>query len=373
MKVLFISHEASRTGAPLALLSVLKAIHDGNNDIIPDVLLMEGGALEPDFNGLATIVHLKKRKRLWQRFKRKFSLCDEPYSFDYRQLKKESYDCIFANSTVALSTAAKLKQELGCPLILNVHESSFLLQSSVSDTGNLFQCDKLIAVSDAVKKDLVDYYGVDERKISVVWPPTELNATPILTPAKKTNDIIIGMSGSGGWYKGLDLVPLVIKDLTIRHAETSCHFKWVGGIPDEDLAHLKFDIERLGLTDKLTLTGNIDNPIEHYRNFDIFLLLSRGEAFSLACLENILLGVPIVCMKDSTGIVNMIGDDAAVTVSYLSIHEISDALYRLSINPDYRNSVASVAMARLKEKYSKQKSIEAILNEIRTFNLNKQQ
>ena len=50
--ILFVSHDASRTGAPIALLTFLKWLR-ANTDYRFEVLLGSGGALEPAFESVA--------------------------------------------------------------------------------------------------------------------------------------------------------------------------------------------------------------------------------------------------------------------------------------------------------------------------------
>jgi hypothetical protein len=47
-KVLFIGHDASRTGAPLLLLELIKWL-TSNSSIKPSVLLKQGGELEAEY------------------------------------------------------------------------------------------------------------------------------------------------------------------------------------------------------------------------------------------------------------------------------------------------------------------------------------
>ena len=54
-KVLFISHEASRTGAPIVFLNFLKWFK-ANTDIPFQILLKKGGVLEPDFKAIAPVL-----------------------------------------------------------------------------------------------------------------------------------------------------------------------------------------------------------------------------------------------------------------------------------------------------------------------------
>jgi len=47
-KVLFIGHDASRTGAPLLLLELIKWL-TSNSSVKPSVLLKQGGELEAEY------------------------------------------------------------------------------------------------------------------------------------------------------------------------------------------------------------------------------------------------------------------------------------------------------------------------------------
>ena len=51
-EILFLSHDASRTGAPMVLLTFLRWLR-ANSDYQFGVLLGRGGALEPDFASIA--------------------------------------------------------------------------------------------------------------------------------------------------------------------------------------------------------------------------------------------------------------------------------------------------------------------------------
>ncbi|WP_096896367.1 hypothetical protein [Candidatus Scalindua japonica] len=53
-KILFISHDASRTGAPIILLNFLRWFQDNTN--IPfRIILREDGELKPEFQALAPV------------------------------------------------------------------------------------------------------------------------------------------------------------------------------------------------------------------------------------------------------------------------------------------------------------------------------
>jgi hypothetical protein len=61
-KVLFVAHEADRSGAPIALLRLLRWLRDASA-LEFEILLMRGGALESAFRALAPLEVIHPRLR----------------------------------------------------------------------------------------------------------------------------------------------------------------------------------------------------------------------------------------------------------------------------------------------------------------------
>src|SRR4051812_6686557 len=60
-RVLFVGHEASRTGAPIMLLHLLRWLR-ANTDIDFDLVLRAGGALIEEYGKVATVFVMDERK-----------------------------------------------------------------------------------------------------------------------------------------------------------------------------------------------------------------------------------------------------------------------------------------------------------------------
>ena len=61
MKLLFISHEASRTGAPIVLLTFLKWLRKNTSHEIR-IIMVRGGELSKEFNQCGKMFTLEKKK-----------------------------------------------------------------------------------------------------------------------------------------------------------------------------------------------------------------------------------------------------------------------------------------------------------------------
>ena len=291
MKILFISHDASRTGAPLALLSLLTELkkRQTDNSIEIDILLLDDGELCDAFNQIAD--HLYKtfsprKKMLWRRLWSR--ICHQ-------------YNLIYANTVVSLPMACSIQRHCNVPIILHVHESEYLLQTLMPSIVLLKKCSRIIAASHLVKEVLKSKYEVDESSITVVYP---MSALPIITQTEgglkqffqiPSSQFVVGLVGSSDvWLKGIDLLPLVIKRCYNEQPNADIHFVWIGQLYGDTKEQLQYDLEKTRVEKHFTYLGVVDSPLPVYERFDMLLVLSRSESFSLVGLECAQLCKPIV-------------------------------------------------------------------------------
>src|SRR5690606_8820970 len=117
MRVLFINHSASRTGAPIVLLHFLKWLKT-NTEVQIDVLTLRDDDLLDDFTKVSDFhfYHLPKERRLMDKvlgtIKKKLKK-EAPSNIKYplKQLEaisKNDYNLIYANTVVSLPVATFL-------------------------------------------------------------------------------------------------------------------------------------------------------------------------------------------------------------------------------------------------------------------------
>ena len=373
MKILFISNEPSRTGAPLALLALMKSLSN-NREIQFDVLLIRKGDLHKDYVKLAHKVFIHdttNRNRFLSRIIGKIKRFLNLENYILNILKHKKYDLIYANTIETLSIGCALKQKIKKPLISHIHESEYLLSLYNADSHLLNLCDKIISVSSLSKYALETSYSVSLSKIEVIHPFSPyINYTDIPVDCNETSqnhELIIGLSGYLDWVKGYDLLPLVIKQFAIKHPNIDAQFIWVGSNRENYGKRLRIDLQKLGLQKYLYLAGTTDNPIQYYQSFDIFLLLSREDSFPLVALENAYLGKPIISMEGATGINDLLRQDAGIIVPYLSIDGIVDAIHRLYTDKFLAKRIGKNAQTLVLTQFNKDKSINRIVKEIMKY------
>ncbi|RIW13081.1 glycosyltransferase [Algoriphagus lacus] len=323
MKVLFVSHDASRTGAPLMLLYFLKWLKISHPEVSFDLLVLGDGVLKSDFKKL-TLNYFEKKESRYSVFRRIINkLVNKSNVMDV--ISKFRYDIIYSNSVVSLNTSIHLKNRcIGNPrIICHVHELALIVKLLVENFKDInISVDYFIAASDKVRKMLNHDFGVRSSKISTIYEFSGLNLGSLNFNPRCCDEFIVGGSGTGHWRKGTDIFVLVANWVSKNFPEKRIKFKWVGSIQYPDSLILENDVEKLGISSKIEFVGEVEEPRKEYQSFDIFLLTSREDPFPLAAIEIAQIGVPIICFSGATGTEEVLMHGGGKCVPYLDVEEM---------------------------------------------------
>lgn len=380
-KVLFISHDASRLGAPIVLLNLLQYIKE-KSCFDFDVLLLGGGELEPEFRALSKV-------HIWNQVKKRTlstKIFDKLTGYRYKehhktkyikQFQVENYSLIYANTIVTAEMAVFLKTQLPTvKLLLHIHE----LESSIKLIigHNLFkelvsQFDEVIAVSGAVKENLRTNYGVGVEKFNIIYPfsyqmvaPNEDVSLKVKTELDlKPGTFVVGASGYVDWRKGADIFIQLAKNFLTQYPGADVLFLWVGGITDSERIKVEYDLEKLSLTKAVKFIGARPNPADYFDLFDVFTMVSREDPFPLVCMECASLAKPILCFENAGGMPEFVSDDAGFVVPYMDVASMSDKINLLLHNETLKLSLGKNAQVKIKSKFLKEESIEKIVSLIK--------
>ena len=192
-----------------------------NKDKIPyvsvDVLFLKDGPLRQAFYGFGNVLCCNTNS-YFHRILR-FLRIEKWYSPYIRIAKQGNYDLIYANTVASLPASVAIKNSLFVPLLAHIHESEYLVNSYGLNSKDFLACDSIIAVSTCVKNNLVENYGVNPDKV-VVQHPISPQISSLQDYDEKTGSVAkpdtitrfrIGMSGSHGWVKSMELIPQIIK------------------------------------------------------------------------------------------------------------------------------------------------------------------
>lgn len=367
--ILFISHEASPTGAPFLLLHLLRWIR-ANTKFEFEIALNESGRLEAQFAELAPVTVFRRPspsapERIVERL--------APYRvtniFDKarlrRGLRSQQFSLIYSNTLVNGKLLQRLPDQR-CPLISHVHELDYVVKrwtTPLELTYTVQRTSQFIAGSRAVARNLADNYKIDDKKIDVVYefiPSLNLDRPRAHDAAKRIRaelgisqeSVVVGGVGSVDWRKGYDLFLLLAVQLLEQDVRRDLHFVWVGGTEERKIPlQIQHDIRKLGLEQRIHFVGYRPNYLDYMAMFDMFCLTSREDPFPLVVLECAALEKPVLCFADSGGSPEFVEADCGFVVPYLNIRAMAARIGELAENASLRNALGQRGESKVRERH----------------------
>ena len=368
--ILFVSHDASRTGAPIALLTFLRWLR-ANTDYRFEVLLGSGGAMQPAFESLAPtttadvaagrfLSHLSASVpqvllNVW-RERRLRSLA--------RRLS--TADLVYSNT---LQNGALLRElwHPGQNVLSHVHELEWWLRyrTSARDLGFTKDVtDHYVACSRVTLESLVSAQGVPPERITLCHAFIAVDEVQLARARAdrhvtrrrlgiSPDALVVGGVGTMDWRKGPDLFVQLAAMVTRRLPDADVHFVWAGGdAAGPTRGGLLMDARRLGLGDRIRFVGPLEQPAELFAAMDVFALTSREDPFPLVMLEAAAAGIPLVCFAGGGGAPEFAHPDAGRVAAYLDIAGMAAAVSDLLEREDERERMGLVAAERVRKRHT---------------------
>ena len=186
--------------------------------------------------------------------------------------------------------------------LLRENESSLWHKYAVNYLVVLFynKVDHVIAQSSGMKHDLVDYFGLNDDKITVINNPINQNIESFvkdhdLSKIKKQDYLLcIGrLSKAKAFHFAIRSFAVILPEFP------GLRLKIVGKGPMEmQLKELAYD---LGVFKNIDFEGFQPDVIPYYLNAKITVLTSLFEGFPNVLVESIALGTPVVAFNCSSG------------------------------------------------------------------------
>jgi len=372
--ILFVSHDATRTGAPIALLHFLRWFkRNGNRPF--SVLLGGGGELVADFEKLAETWSMDRSRWRPDALRTDLLLAVGHGAWarraEERDAQKFAARCppalVYVNSIASARVIELLAPRV--PILTHVHELETYFRTHPSGPLSclLAQTRQFIACSNAVKENLIREHGVAPRRVETVHEsipvePTRGDRTreQVLQELRIPADalLVIG-SGTADWRKGPDLFIQLAR--VVSQQRPSVYFAWVGGGSLSGLAQLEHDIRLAGLGDKIRLTGGVTTPADYFAAADIFTLTSREDPYPLVCLEAAALAKPIVCFAGAGGMPEFVEDDCGFVVPYLDVAAMADRVISLLDCRSCRLTMGAAARRKVAQRHDVSQAAPRIL------------
>lgn len=365
--ILFVSHDAGRTGAPLVLLNFQRWLKK-HTTVEFATILRRRGPLEADFAALGETFLIETSR--WERLIR--DRIAKPLHWTgfgsnkrLAALRDRSHRLIYSN-TVTNGDVLQILARPGVQVITHVHELNYWIEKSGSDNWNQVcrHTTKFVAASEAVSRNLQECHRISPDRMEVVHEFIPIDYKPQLSDLDQRaitrkqlgippDAFVVGGSGCETWRKGKDLFVQLATLLRRRRSSRSFWFVWVGSEGDEEeRRQLKHDIEKAGIADSFCWTGEVGNPLDYFACFDAFALVSREDPFPLVCLEAALLEKPILCFSGAGGTPELVEEDSGFAVPYLDLNAMADKLLLLGQNEELRQQMGVCGAAKVRQRFS---------------------
>lgn len=335
-KILFITHDSSRSGAPMLLLHLLKWLKGENAYWNIDVLTLKKGALDAEFESVADTFdfYFDKNVPTFEYYQQKFfnkgfnaqTYCLERFYKKY-QLKK--YDVIYTNSVISIPVASKVKNFHPdfTKLLCNVHELPTIidlhLPNFIDDSKDV---DLFVAGSNLVATSLQENYQISNSKTKVLYDFTDIKKLPEYAVKSDSASFVVGGMGTTHWRKGHDLFLMIAIYIKKNFPDFDIQFVWMGSQPNEEKIILKNDLKKIdNAAQFITFRPSETHYENFYKEIDLFALTSKEDPFPLVAVEAGAYGLPIICFENATGINEILRENngGGFSVPYLDIEEFA--------------------------------------------------
>lgn len=192
---------------------------------------------------------------------------------------------------------------------------------------------------------VISYWGVPERRISVVYntPTYDTGALRPQRPKEMEGPYLITIARLVPW-KGIDGVIRALGKL--RAGGSPLSLAVVGSGPEE--ARLRALTEKLSLTDAVVFTGALahESARSYLAHADALVLHTQYEGFSHVIIEAFALGVPVITTAVGGNPEAVIDGETGLMVSYEDADAIVAAVTKLANDPGLTGRIVRNARAK---------------------------
>jgi len=372
--ILLISHEASRTGAPILSLNIVQHLTSQFNVV---TMLLGGGPLVESFIDAGAIVagpvdlHHKEIYADWV-----IGKFLDTYSFQFAIVNS-------LGSYVALKPLA----DRYIPTISLIHEFAVYIRPRTAIQNALLWASQTVFSADITLESSIQVLPeltlcqlpVLAQGKSIIpgeaHDPAHIEAEKamlqkIMRPGGLEDDTIVILGA--GWVqirKGVDLFIECATRVINSPIGHKCRFVWIGNNynPEKDTnysLYLQDQIQRAGISEQFKIISETA-AIEHvYALSDMMLLTSRLDPLPNVAIDAMVLGLPVLCFDKTTGIADILkrnGLQEECVAPYLDPHSMANKLIRLASSQEARDKVGEQARSLAAREFNMSRYVEQLL------------
>jgi glycosyltransferase involved in cell wall biosynthesis len=201
----------------------------------------------------------------------------------------------------------------------------------------------VIAISESTKRDLIDFYNVEESRITVTHLGSSFQAEGTTSNLNLPGKYLL-MVGSRGTYKNCYFTVRALSRLLKIQPEVHVVFAGGGRFSDDE----KRFFAELDLADRVHHFPASDADLRVlYGRAEAFIFPSLYEGFGIPVLEAFSCGCPV--LASSTAALREVAGDGALYFDPKSPHELVAGVERILHEPALRTELKNLGSERLKQ------------------------
>lgn len=325
-KIIVVSHNANKEGAPLLALNIVKHLRNHfNYDVV--TVLASGGDLTAEF---------KKYSKIY----RYDLLSGNEIAELSESLNTQGYNLALCNTSVVGNIVEAL-QKGGVKCVTLVHELPYVVKVAGLENS----LNKIIKYSNAivfpasyVKNKLGDMFEFNGDTTHVRHQGRYMT-NPYLFEKSEARSrlrqhlncsvdkkLVIGV-GSGEYRKGIDL--FVETGIKVRSITDNVLFVWVGNCKAPEFEEVKIRIKQTGNKDAFKFINYEEDIGLYYSGADLFFLSSREDPFPSVYIDAITAGLPVIAFDDTGGFIEFQRKIDGVLVDDFNVELAADKINEL--------------------------------------------
>jgi glycosyltransferase involved in cell wall biosynthesis len=307
--VLIISHEATRTGAPIVAYNVANQLRRRYNVV---GLLLEGGKLVEDFNDLCVAVIGPITRSDWH-----------PIEAEYIIRR------LLTSYSIAYTISSSIESRLFIPPLTNsfvpvvslIHEfASYTRPKGAMGEGLDWSTQIVFSTDITANSAKSEHPPLINRTIHVLpqgrceVPRSAVKVSSddadvlrkVFRPQGYEDALVVLGAGFVHIRKGVDLFLSCAAAVRALNPKRPVRFIWIGQGYDAEndstySSYLAEQIARSGLKGKIAIIDPIDNLEPAYAMADVFFLSSRLDPLPNVTIDAAFHGLPVVCFENASG------------------------------------------------------------------------
>ena len=314
--ILVVSHEASRSGAPILSLNLVQSFSVQYNVV---ALLLGGGALVDAFQLASSAVMISSKAR---------GIPTLAYWMIDRLCKRFNFKFALVNSIESRAVLPALAEHF-IPTISLIHEFAVYTRpredfrnALLLSSETVFSANVTLENAIAEYPDLGDGFAHIIPQGRCLLPSGEFSEEQLREESTRIRRlmrpeqiaeksvIVLGV-GSVQIRKGVDLFIECAARVVHSPGGGKCRFVWIGGgyDPDNDLGYsvyLADQIRRAGIQEHVFFIDETAAIETAYKEADLFLLSSRLDPLPNVAIDAMAHSLPVLCFNKATGIADFL-------------------------------------------------------------------